>query len=551
MRKVFFTLAALLCLSSCVRVNLSTKILKSAYSLSEQMKEKSCIYIIRDTFDLQGNELSIPDDCILEFAGGSINNGTVIFNNTKISGYANFSNCSYKGQFSNDVVELGWFHFEDGGKFSFTQEIDRKYITIEIPTYDVTKLQQIINCCKYGAQLNIDKVYGIKKPVTITKKIYLKGYDRSEGIYADRIILNMEYGFNNCGGINSLFIVEAGGDISVQGLSFVGYTSLYMGGQLWEKCYGNGNPLPAPYSLSGIDVKRGGRINEVHDSSFVAFTYGIRCDGGSIGYIRNSYFSINRFGFWAKDTNDFECRGCRFNSNELNFHFHEKNLNYIGPKTDWEPLYETDADQIAKMGGGVYLSNCENVKIINSRFEFNFIQTIIDSSAKNVTVHNCIMDTATLCHIAVINQGTAAANSSRTIDNLTFSSCTLARGARCDIQNEQSVPGFGIFYVADSGNRGTVINLKNIIVSDDMEIDSSLNSRVHYEKNVFDIYNTSSTNPCVVNLKGNSFYSSEAENIFNIISGSSGEFRINDYGNDYGNKNFKSGVSSVLTVVEK
>ena len=84
-----------------------------------------------------------------------------------------------------------------------------------------------------------------------------------------------------------------------------------------------------------------------------------------------------------------------------------------------------------------------------------------------------------------------------------------------------------------------------------MEVDSSLNSRVHYEKNVFDIYNTSSTNPCVVNLKGNSFYSSEAENIFNIISGSSGEFRINDYGNDYGNKNFKSGVSSVLTVVEK
>ena len=189
-------------------------------------------------------------------------------------------------------MELGWFHFEDGGKFSFTQEVDRKYITIEIPTYDVTKLQQIINCCKSGAQLNIDKVYGIKKPVTITKKIYLKGYDRSEGIYADRIILNMEYGFNNCGKINSLFIVEAGGDISVQGLSFVGYTSLYMGGQLWEKCYGNGNPLPAPYALCGIDVKRGGRINEVHDSSFVAFTYGIRCDGGSIGYIRNSYFMI-------------------------------------------------------------------------------------------------------------------------------------------------------------------------------------------------------------------------------------------------------------------
>lgn len=550
MRKSLFIMVALLCLVSCAHEVTDTVILNAGQSLTAQITESERVYVVRDTFDLHGGELVIPSNCILEFAGGIIKNGTVNFNNTKIAGYACFSECNYKGIILNDEVNLSWFKFEDGGTYSYTQEIDRKYVTITINSYHSDILQQIIDCCKQGAQLNVDKVYGIRDPVTITKKIYLKGFDRSEGIYADRIIQNMEYGFHNCGGIKSLFIVEEGGEVSVQGLSLVGYTSLYMGGQFWEKSYGNGNALRAPYALCGIDVKRGGKIKEVHDSSFVAFTYGIRSDGGSIGYIRNSYFSLCRFGFWANNTSNFECRGCRFNSNELNFHFYEKNLNYVGPQSNWEPLKETDADQIARIGGGVYLSNCENVKIINSRFEFNFIQAIIDNTARNITIHNCIMDTATLCHVAVNNQGdTISSGYDRAIDNFTLSSCTLARGARCDIRDEPSVPGFGIFYIADLGDRGCLLNFKNIIVSDDMEVDKTIDA--NYEDNIFDIFTTSYVNPCVLNLEGNSFYNSDATKIFNAVEGSFGSFRINDYGNDYGDKTIKSGVSSVITIVEK
>lgn len=92
------------------------------------------------------------------------------------------------------------------------------------------------------------------------------------------------------------------------------------------------------------------------------------------------------------------------------------------------------------------------------------------------------------------------------------------------------------------------VTFKNIIVSDDMEVDKSIDA--HYEDVVFDIFNTSSVNPCVLNIQGNSFYSSEATRIFNIIEGSGGSFRVNDYGNDYGDKTLKSGVSSVLTLVE-
>ncbi len=517
-------------------------ILTASKTFASQVGDSEKIYVIRDTFDLGGAEVNIGKNSILKFAGGSVKNGTVFFNNTKITGYASFSACSYKGNLANDEVDLDWFNFDLAGK-------TYKYKTIEVPMQDPAIFQQILDCLKSGTQLNINKIYAINKPVKISKKIFMKGADRSEGIYANRIVQNMEYGFFNCNTFNSLFIVESGGEISVQGLSLVGYPSLYMGGSLWEKCYSNGSLLSAPVSSCGIDVKQGGKIGEIHDSSFVAFTYGIRSNGGTIGYIRNSYFSICRFGFWAKDTNDFEIRGCRLNSNELNFHFYEKNLYYIANSPDNVPLKETDADQIVKIGGGMYLNNCKNVNVTNCRFEFNYIQVMIDDCAENVTIHNCIMDCATLCHIAVNNQGNPVSSSSTpAINNLTVSACTLARGARCDIQNATSVPGFGIFYFCDIGDRGALINFKNIIVSDAMEVDKKI--KVHYEDVVFDIYNKSSTNGTVLNLEGNSFYSSEATKIFNVVSESSGTFVIKASGNDYGDKTLMSGVTSVLNLTE-
>ena len=81
-----------------------------------------------------------------------------------------------------------------------------------------------------------------------------------------------------------------------------------------------------------------------------------------------------------------------------------------------------------------------------------------------------------------------------------------------------------------------------------MEVDKTID--VRYEDVVFDIYNKSSANGTVLNLEGNSFYSSKATNIFNVVSGSSGSFKINTCGNDYGDKTLISGVTSVLDLTE-
>ena len=557
-KSVFLAAMFLACLLSC-KANAETKIeikdydvpaagevvLDSSKSFESQVKDSGKTYVIRDGFDLKNAQVSIPSNCFLKFFGGTIKNGTISFNQTTITSIGGeimpvFYNCSYAGSLANSEVELGWFYVEDGKTHS--------YGTSTFKSHDADKIQQIINCCKSGAVLNINGIYCIRKALKISKKISIKGYDKSEGIYANRVIQNMEYGFFTVMN-NSAFVVEAGGDISVQGLSVVGNVSLYISGNLYEKFYPNGNTISSPVTLCGIDVKKGGKITEIHDSSFVGFTYGIRCIEGSIGLIKNSYMSSNRFGFWAKDSSNFELRGCRLNTNLLNFHFYEKSLNDPKPNQT-TPTTETDAADIAKLGGGLYLNNCTNVEIINCRFEFNFIHAILDNANKNINIHNAIFDTGTLAQVMINNQGTGSYSSSNpAFSNVKINSCTFARGARCDVQKETSHSGFGIFYICDIGNRGAKIEITNNIISDDMEVAKTIDAV--YENAIFDIYNTS-TSGTNYTVKGNSFYNTEAESIYNVVSGSSGAFNITAKDNDFDALTITqtTGVTSVLKLSE-
>ncbi|MBR5645105.1 MAG: hypothetical protein IKX23_00505 [Treponema sp.] len=520
-------------------------VLVPSKTIESQLTETGKTYVIRDGFNLNSKEISIPSGSRLKFLGGTIYNGTVSFNNTTITNVGSvtspvFNNCSYKGSLANSEVELGWFDLEDGNT--------TLYYGTKYNTHDYTKLQAILNCCKSGAQLNVSQIYIIRKPVSISKKISIKGVDRSEGIYANRISQNMEYGFYQMMN-QSAFIIKNGGDVSIQGISVVGNISLYIGGNLWEKYYGSGNgaPLSSPICICGIDVEQGGKISEIHDSSFVAFTYGIRCQGGSIGLIKNSYFSSNRFGFWAKDTSNFELRGCRLNTNLLNFHFYEKSLN-DPDKDHTTATKETDAADIAKLGGGLYLNNCTNANIINCRFEFNFIHAILDNANSNINIHNAIFDTGTLAQLMINNQGSGSYSTSNpAFSNIKINSCTFARGARCDVQDAKSHAGFGIFYICDKGNRGSNVEITNNIISDNMEVDKTID--VVYENHVFDIYNTSSSGTNYT-IKGNSFYNTEAQSIYNVINGSSGTFTISAAGNDYASVTKTTGTTSVLNLTE-
>ena len=52
--------------------------------MKKEFNTPNTIYKIISKIDLEGTELSIPDNCTLDFQGGTITNGTIILNNTRV-----------------------------------------------------------------------------------------------------------------------------------------------------------------------------------------------------------------------------------------------------------------------------------------------------------------------------------------------------------------------------------------------------------------------------------------------------------------------------------
>ena len=61
-------------------------ILRKNKSFAEQVTQENTIYEIRYDFDLNGETISVPENSILSFVGGSLKNGKIVFNNTIIEG---------------------------------------------------------------------------------------------------------------------------------------------------------------------------------------------------------------------------------------------------------------------------------------------------------------------------------------------------------------------------------------------------------------------------------------------------------------------------------
>lgn len=97
------------------RVILKKNIVNGKSILTQEMVSKSnTIYEIRYDFDLNSEEITIPENCVLDFQGGSFNNGTIIGNNTEI--IANkvniFKLISIQGSWKVDTIYSNWFDFK-------------------------------------------------------------------------------------------------------------------------------------------------------------------------------------------------------------------------------------------------------------------------------------------------------------------------------------------------------------------------------------------------------------------------------------------------------
>lgn len=84
--------------------------------LVSQITQTNTIYEIRYNFDLDGGTLTVPNNCVLKFNGGSIGNGTLIGDNTCIDSVAAkiFSGITLSGTFIEQESYPEWFGAKQG-----------------------------------------------------------------------------------------------------------------------------------------------------------------------------------------------------------------------------------------------------------------------------------------------------------------------------------------------------------------------------------------------------------------------------------------------------
>lgn len=88
--KYLFIVIAISCVTACSTIKLDNE-------RDLRLKENTT-YKVKKSLDLRGRTMFIPTGCNLMFKGGSIANGSVVFNSTVIKGKPRFVNCVYEGK---------------------------------------------------------------------------------------------------------------------------------------------------------------------------------------------------------------------------------------------------------------------------------------------------------------------------------------------------------------------------------------------------------------------------------------------------------------------
>ena len=75
--------------------------------LKSLIQKETQIFIVSDNYDLDNKELQIPQGTIIRFNGGSISNGTLILNYTKIENLTQGSiNAVLSGSLGNNYIYI-------------------------------------------------------------------------------------------------------------------------------------------------------------------------------------------------------------------------------------------------------------------------------------------------------------------------------------------------------------------------------------------------------------------------------------------------------------
>ena len=94
------------------------------------LSNPNTIYEIRYDFDLNGQTVNVGENCVLNFVGGSLNNGYINFNKTIINANYPCIKCNIKGELVNNIIYTSIFNILSGINkgikiYSREQEVDK------------------------------------------------------------------------------------------------------------------------------------------------------------------------------------------------------------------------------------------------------------------------------------------------------------------------------------------------------------------------------------------------------------------------------------------
>ena len=102
-------------------------ILRKNKTFAEQLTQTNTIYEIRYDFDLNGEEINIPEGCVLDFKGGYVFNGAINANKSELLGTPKLS-VDKIGLLKNGYYNLSWFVDIDDYSTLIQDIIDKSYV---------------------------------------------------------------------------------------------------------------------------------------------------------------------------------------------------------------------------------------------------------------------------------------------------------------------------------------------------------------------------------------------------------------------------------------
>ena len=157
------------------RVYLRKNIVGDKNVLTQAMINKAnTIYVIQYDYDLKEANINIPENCVLQFDGGSLSNGTIVGNNTKIKTELEkiFNNITIDGNWNVVEAHPEWFGALPDGIYDCTDAIQKT-----INSFDVTKLNNGVYFINGTIQLRSHVVIFGEKGKTTIKSPVTKEFD--------------------------------------------------------------------------------------------------------------------------------------------------------------------------------------------------------------------------------------------------------------------------------------------------------------------------------------------------------------------------------------